>query len=131
MAELVKDMERHDCHDCGVKVGEYHQSGCDTERCPKCGGQLISCGCFVICDEDEDDEYFDELEFDKYEKEKWTGIMYEEFHIYAEEHDLWTFWGPDYGQSGWVKCDRNHPGASHDLNTAGLLVMRNWKPKLK
>lgn len=33
------------CHDCRAKHGKYHHTGCDVERCPRCGRQLISCGC--------------------------------------------------------------------------------------
>jgi hypothetical protein len=32
------------CHDCGVKVGEFHEVGCDVEECDNCHSQLISCG---------------------------------------------------------------------------------------
>ena len=33
------------CHDCGAVEGQYHHFGCDMERCPFCGRQLISCHC--------------------------------------------------------------------------------------
>ena len=36
---------KNPCHDCGAKPGEFHKPNCDVERCPFCGGQLISCNC--------------------------------------------------------------------------------------
>lgn len=33
------------CHDCNVIHGRIHHYGCDVERCPMCGDQLISCDC--------------------------------------------------------------------------------------
>lgn len=40
------------CHDCNVKHGSYHHPGCDVERCPRCDGHLMTCGCL---DEEEDE----------------------------------------------------------------------------
>jgi hypothetical protein len=34
------------CHDCGVPLRGLHHPGCDMEMCPRCRGQLISCGCW-------------------------------------------------------------------------------------
>jgi len=44
--------ESQRCHDCNVMRGGKHHPGCDMERCPKCLGQIISCGC---TQEEEDD----------------------------------------------------------------------------
>ena len=49
------------CFDCGVNPGELHKSGCDIERCPACGGQLISCGCYDAEDLEEEDPAFQEV----------------------------------------------------------------------
>lgn len=45
-AEQYKEQGRDRCHDCGAKVGTYHHSSCDEERCPRCGGQLLCCDCW-------------------------------------------------------------------------------------
>jgi hypothetical protein len=39
------------CGDCGVARGGWHHPGCDHQRCPECGDQLMWCGCLF----DEDD----------------------------------------------------------------------------
>lgn len=42
---------------------------------------------------------------------------------------LWCYWGPDYGESGWVECDDRpeHPGARPDLNRLRPPYAR-WDP---
>ena len=38
------------CDDCWAKKGQYHLSFCDLERCPNCGGQVLSCDCRLTWD---------------------------------------------------------------------------------
>lgn len=45
--DWVGDEENPTCGDCGCKVGEQHLDGCDIERCPCCGGQMLSCDCGI------------------------------------------------------------------------------------
>jgi len=116
--ELVRDMKRKKCHDCGVQPGEPHKPGCDTERCPKCGCQLISCDCFI-----NDQDEFDEIEFNKYEPDIWSGIMFENELQYAEDHDLFV------DINTMKPCDRDDPNAWHDINTAVSKML--YKPNLK
>ena len=41
----IKEEGIERCGDCACKIGNYHHSGCDIERCPRCDGQAISCDC--------------------------------------------------------------------------------------
>lgn len=109
------------CHDCGAAPGEFHQPGCDVERCPFCGSQITSCGCirlhFVIgYDEDPSTEQSREWERALNEKGRlpWTG----EWPGVAEcrEFGWYSYWELGETTRRRVSCSADHPEASEDLN---------------
>ena len=119
------------CHDCAVAVGEFHKLGCDVERCPFCGGQLLSCGCFYEKVDIVDDENITDEEWEKWEqllkdsnRKPWNGIW--PGVEACNEYGLWCKWSKD---TGWVKCDREDPNASEDLNR--LMIEFKWDCELQ
>lgn len=85
-----------ECPGCGPSIGHQHDDWCDVERCPDCGGQLLSCGC--------DGDFL-------HPRLKWTGTWpgvkeCQEFGWYCKMSN----------GAGWVPCDRDEPGATEDLN---------------
>jgi hypothetical protein len=96
-----------ECHDCGARPGQYHQLGCDVERCPRCGGQLLMC-LMCTCPESEPDEPWPPPLDDRM---AWTGEWpgkkeCREFGWYAKRNPA----GP-----GWVPCGPQEKGASPDV----------------
>lgn len=51
------------CGDCSVLRGEFHHPGCDVERCGRCWGQAITCGCTYDEDPVDDEELLDQREW--------------------------------------------------------------------
>ena len=48
--------DKRPCHDCRVIKGQFHVVGCDVERCPVCGGQVIGCDCEYEGDDSAEEE---------------------------------------------------------------------------
>lgn len=61
--DWYEDNPNATCGDCGEHYGNQHLPQCDIERCPACGGQLLSCDCGPVYDIEDDmsDEKIEEL----------------------------------------------------------------------
>lgn len=124
---MSKEPEYRLCDDCGVAPGEFHKPGCDVERCSRCGGQAISCGCIYevngidqdTMEEDHPDIYCNGPTPEMYARWQaewghkdlpWTG----DWPGAAEcrEFGFWCKWT----DRGWERCDASDPEARENLN---------------
>ena len=105
-------MANDTCPDCGAEPDELHAFGCDVERCPQCGGQLLSCSCFAGCDDE--DAIVGRMPW----AGEWPGLAE------CREFGLWCQRNPD--GPGWLPCARDVPGATEDLNR--LPTACTWDP---
>lgn len=56
------------CVGCNVERGLFHHPGCPEQRCPRCHGRLVSCGCRF-----DEHEYTDEQRFEWLGRQ-WSGL---------------------------------------------------------
>lgn len=93
MSEIPEEAAR--CPDCQVLPGEPHLEGCDVAPCPVCGMQRLQC---------EEHAYAEVFSI-------WTGQWPGKAE--CERLDWWAYFVP---YRGWIRCEKDHPEARHDLN---------------
>lgn len=119
------------CHDCGVGEGQIHECGCDMERCPYCGGQLITCGCIY-----KKIKIHSTSEFTKKEEDKWFEILEDKGrvpyivypNICAHCGKLWPemFSVPDEEWEKYIQIDERHTIICKDcFNEIKMLINNN------
>jgi hypothetical protein len=102
-------MISNNCPDCDAVPGQLHRPGCDVERCPYCGRQMIACEHSHTAAERPPDD----------DRLPWTGRWPGE----AECERLGWYAKLVPGR-GWVPCTKDEPGAEPDLNR--LLKKARW-----
>ncbi len=70
-------MDSNECVDCLAVEGQLHRWPCEYEKCPFCGGQVISCGCFdgLMDWAIKSIEPVDLKHFTEAEKERWLELI--------------------------------------------------------
>ncbi|MFO0906836.1 MAG: hypothetical protein U0794_00490 [Isosphaeraceae bacterium] len=116
------------CSSCGALPGSFHSQGCSVERCPRCGGQSISCNCvYEFCGLDPDKL---ETDYPEIFEGGPTDEMYARWDLeWAERRLPWTGEWPGVAEcrefgwyarlfqgKGWVRCGKDDPEATEDLN---------------
>ena len=119
----MRSEEKTNCHDCGAKTGENHKPGCDTERCPACGGQAMMCLTTSPCCGKIVASCCEEV-IEENELIPWTGIW-----PGVEECREFGWYSKMVAGKGWVECDKDDPEASENLNR--LHVDAVWSRKEK
>ncbi len=106
------------CGDCRVEPGTAHDSGCDIARCMKTGQQRIQC---------DDCDHCESCTCEPCPDDIWSG----EWPGVAEcrEFGWWCYFGPDYGETGWIRCAADDPRATPDLSR--LMVEARWDSATK
>lgn len=103
------------CLDCGVKPGERHRHGCDVQRCPFCGSQLLTCNC-VYKVNGMDPDYLEEQHPEIY-NEGATEEMWAKFDVEVEKkggYELWDGEWPGVAECrkrGWYAQDGHGPNS--------------------
>jgi hypothetical protein len=105
------------CHDCGALEGEFHKPGCDVERCPSCGCQLLTDPCPYDRPQDGLGWKF-RKPYDGY----WPNSLQCLRYGLAVKWDAGQF--PKQGGRGWVKCSPAYPEANPDINS--LVIRGTW-----
>lgn len=138
----MKPVALRKCGDCDALPNTLHVPGCDMERCPLCGGQIISCSCIyelagmsmATLATDHPMVYSagpDDVMVKRFEEAieaaggplPWPGEP--DAWAACREAGLYCYWG--HRETGapmefaeqpgkWFECDATHPDAFPDSN---------------